>query len=598
MKRIIEEEESPISFEIKIDGRPIPDVISVQEITLDMEVNSIAGATVTILEEHISFEKTPFEHSEGDLFIPGNEIEISLGHTNKKKVVFKGVVVAQRLGVTKGEATLLITCKDKAFRMKTGRFNAIFKDQKESEMIQTLVESYEGVSLKIDKTVATVPSIMQYNCTDWDFMMMRAEVNNMMVTTHQNVLTVKHIDFTKKAEYEIEVGRDVIDMDLNLDSQMMIPELTIASWNGLAKQETEINLKIIDRLGQGNLSVTDLAEKIANPSIARHTAAPLTEKEMTLWGTAIASKTVLAKIEGTIVVPGNTKIQAGDIVSLTGFSTRFNGNAFITRVVHDVKDGDWITTLTVGAPKRFHGTLPSILDTPASGVIPASDGHQVATVLKNYDDPDKNDRILITLPSFKGKGQEDGLWARLAVPYASTNAGFFFYPEIGDEVLVTFLNNDPRFPIIVGALYNAQNTAPETPDELNQFKSITSRSGIQIRFDDDAQVLTLETPQGNSISVSDDAAAITMTDMNGNSVLLDQDGITLDSSSDIRLSARGEIKLDAGQDIDLKAQADVAIEGTNVDLKAASSFVAEGNASAELSSSGQVQIKGAIVQIN
>ena len=214
-------------------------------------------------------------------------------------------------------------------------------------------------------------------------------------------------------------------------------------------------------------------------------------------------------------------------------------------------------------------------------------GTQIATVKKTFEDPDNNFRVLVTLPSFSGTGQEEGIWARIAFPYASADAGYFFFPEVGDEVLLTFMNDDPRFPVIFGALYSAKNAAKVTPDEKNQFKSISSKSGIHITFDDEDKILTIETPEMNTIVLDDKNKSISMQDINENSIVMDESGITIKTPKDLNLSA-----------LAMSATADATLDGQSITQNAKTSFTAKGNASAELSASGQTSIKGAMVMIN
>lgn len=596
---VLKPKEGLVTFDIKINGAPIPDHIEVQEIMLDMEVNTVTTATVTILEQNkMGGAENPFKQNEGNLFVPGNEIEISLGYNTTREVAFKGVVVTQSLVVNSEEAKLLISCKDRAFNMTRGRFNANFKEQKESNIFKTIVSKYPRIKLDIEETRDEVPSIIQYNTTDWDFIAMRALANNMMITTHQNIVAIKPIDFSKEAQFDISASQFVIDLDLSLNSEQMISEVDLSAWNGQKQEETTVSLKLKDTLSQGDLTTQKLAQNISNHKILEHTTAPLTEEEMKVWGRSIESKTVLNKIKGKIVVPGTTGIIAGDLIKLSGLHARFNGKAFVSRVIHLLKEGEWITTLYVGTPARWRKTLPSVLDDIPLGKTTGVEGLQLATVLQIDGDPASENRVLVTLPTLNGVAQQDGLWSRLAGPYASKDAGFFFYPEIGDEVIVAFLNNNPRCPVIVGALHNNKNIPKEILEENNRFKSITSRSGIQIQFDEENEELHLQTPRGNRMILSDKNAAIEMTDVNGNAVTLNQDGIKLQSSSDILLSAQGEIKLDASQKIDLDTNGDVHLEGLNISLKANNEFKAEGNARAELSAGGTTTVKGSIVQIN
>jgi uncharacterized protein (DUF2345 family) len=79
---------------------------------------------------------------------------------------------------------------------------------------------------------------------------------------------------------------------------------------------------------------------------------------------------------------------------------------------------------------------------------------------------------------------------------------------------------------------------------------------------------------------------------------LNADGIVLDSPKDISITATGKITIDATGEIGMSSKADVTVEGMNVNHNANVGFVAKGNASAELSASGQTTIKGAMVMIN
>ena len=92
----------------------------------------------------------------------------------------------------------------------------------------------------------------------------------------------------------------------------------------------------------------------------------------------------------------------------------------------------------------------------------------------------------------------------------------------------------------------------------------------------------LETPNGNKITVSDDTGSIELEDENGNKATLNSDGITLESASDISITATGDVK----------------IEGTNVEIAANANFKAEGSGGAEVSTSAIAVLKGSLVQIN
>jgi type VI secretion system secreted protein VgrG len=98
----------------------------------------------------------------------------------------------------------------------------------------------------------------------------------------------------------------------------------------------------------------------------------------------------------------------------------------------------------------------------------------------------------------EGKNDEkSSCWIRVAQPMAGRRWGSSFWPRVGQEVLVDFLEGDPDRPVIIGCLYNADQMPPylgEGPDDkhkddnrLSGVKSSSTKEGKgfnEWRFDD------------------------------------------------------------------------------------------------------------------
>ncbi len=190
------------------------------------------------------------------------------------------------------------------------------------------------------------------------------------------------------------------------------------------------------------------------------------------------------------------------------------------------------------------------------------------------------------------------LWARMGNFYATSTSGSFFLPEIGDEVIIGFLDNNPLSPVILGSLYSKKNAAEITPEATNHIKGITTKSKLKITFDDEKKVTKISTPGGNTFTLDDENKAVNIVDQNSNSIKMTSSGIEIKSAKDLTLKATGKIILDATAAVSITSKADVAIEGLNINNTAKIGFVAKGNASAEISASGQTVVKGALVMIN
>jgi uncharacterized protein involved in type VI secretion and phage assembly len=195
-----------------------------------------------------------------------------------------------------------------------------------------------------------------------------------------------------------------------------------------------------------------------------------------------------------------------------------------------------------------HEASSAALDLPGTLAMAHYYGVYPATVSDNQD-PDSQGRVRVRLPwSPDAGGGTYEAWARLATTMAGGARGTWFVPEVGDEVLVCFQGGDPRWPFVMGALWNGQDAPPESMDADNNIRSIVSRSGIRITMDDTdgAVTLTLETPGGQTVSLEDAGSHITIEDANGNSCQLAPDGITISAASKLTISA-STAEIDIGQ---------------------------------------------------
>src|SRR5262249_58603542 len=88
-------------------------------------------------------------------------------------------------------------------------------------------------------------------------------------------------------------------------------------------------------------------------------------------------------------------------------------------------------------------------------------------------------------------------WVRVAQPWAGKRWGAFFWPRIGQEVVVDFIEGDPDQPIIVGSVYNADQMPPyqgkgrdskhPSDNKVCGIKSNSTMGGVgfnEWRFDD------------------------------------------------------------------------------------------------------------------
>lgn len=160
----------------------------------------------------------------------------------------------------------------------------------------------------------------------------------------------------------------------------------------------------------------------------------------------------------------------------------------------------------------------------------------------SLDDPDKRSRVQVKLLGFDAVAQQDStIWARVVAPFAGDDRGAYFLPDVGDEVFVSFVQGDARYPVILGGLWNGAAKAPADIQSggVNRYKRIKSRNGIVITLDDQSgqETLTLETPGGQTVTLKDGPGSLTLEDSNGNSIKMESAGITIQASAKVTVQA-------------------------------------------------------------
>lgn len=586
-----------LRFTIKVNGSPIKDYYPVISVKVLHEINKISFAEIVLIDGTV--ESDDFPISDSNDFIPGSDIEITAGYgDDAENPIFKGVIVKQGTKITSGAGfNLVVTCKHNAVKMTFNRKEEIYVKKTDSAVITTVTGNY-GLGSTVESTSLEHPFIFQKLATDWDFILSRAEFNGFIVTLDGSTeLVAGKPAMDAEPVLKVTFGESIISFNAELNAENQSPSIEAGGWDMknqslLVSSATEPSLN-----SQGNLGAKELSTRLSQQKLRLSSITPMEQEELKTWADGSLLMMRMGAIRGQVSFMGNAEIRTGQLIELAGVGTRFNGKAFVSAVTHTMDEGEWITQVKFGFDFRPICERTDFSYPAANGQLPAIRGLQVATVKKISEDPDSQYRIQVSIPS--GATGQDGVWARIANFYATSGAGAFFLPETGDEVVVGFLEGDPRYPVVLGSLYSpAKQPATTVADENNYIKTLTTRSKLKISFDDEKKITKIETPGGNSITLNDDDKSVEIKDQNSNQLKMSSDGISLQSGKDISIKATGNISLDATGKLTLSSQQDVAVSGMNINNSAQVGFTAKGNASAEISASGQTVVKGGLVMIN
>lgn len=567
------------TFKILSGGKEINREYQIKAISVVRSVNKITSASILIYDGDPA--KEDFEISNSEAFLPGTEIIINAGYHSNEEQIFKGIVISQNIKVYEHKSAVLrIECRDQAIKMSIGRKNKYFYESSDSDVWEEILDS-AGIQHSVSTTTLVHKQMVQFNVTDWDFLVSRAEVSGMCVYTDDGSIKITPPDLSAEPTARLLYGGNMLNFEAKLDARHQFNGINAYSWDPSKQELMEIEAAELTGSLPGNINATDLAKVIDLDHNDLHHPGQVKDAELQYWADALMLKSRLAKIQARAKIQGLSTIRPGQIVELGGVGDRFNGNAFVSAVRHEINLENWETNVEFGlSPKWFSESNDDINSALASGVIPALNGLQIGVVTALEGDPEGEGRIKVSIPTINAT--DEGIWARVATLDAGEGRGSFFMPYVKDEVILGFLNDDPRNPVVLGMVNSSNKPAAYEPNDENHERGLVTKSGMKVHFNDEKITLTISTPNGNTIHLDDEEGLINLEDEHGNRLTMNSEGITIESSKDLNLKASGDINL----------------EGTNITHSANANFKAEGTGGAEMSSSATAVLKGSMVQIN
>ncbi len=587
------------TFTVKVGGTAIPDAFRVFSLRIEKKLSRVPMANIVVLDGDASTGEFPASSS--STFVPGAEISIEAGYDNQNQLLFKGIITQQsiRIDETVGSA-LEVECYDAAIRMTVGRKSLTFSKQADSTIIASLINAYNGLEAKVVPTTTIWANQVQYYVSDWDFILARAEANGLVVNVLNGTVAVIKPDADTTSVVSVGYGNGLLAFNATMDSASQLGTATAISWD-YPTQSISSCLKVNHFAGgAGNISSQKLSSVMHTGEYPLQTSAPMEMEDLSNWSDAQLVKSNYAKIQGTAKFQGSSMVEPARYMTISGVGDRFNGDYLISGVLHELSNGNWITQVSLGLSPNWYTENPSIMAPSASGLLPGARGLFSGTVKQNSQDPDGQYRVLVSLPLFDENGP--GIWARLSNFYSTNGAGAFFLPEIGDEVVLGFMSEDPRYPIILGSLYSSPKNKPLQglePSAINGKKVMATKSGTKLEFDDEQKTISVVTPGNKKLALSDKENTISIEDENGNSIIMSNTGITIKSKKDINIEADQKINFKGTQGVTISSPGgDINIKGINISEQADSQYAAQGSETATVKGGMELTLKSAMIMIN
>jgi phage protein D len=555
-------------FAVRISGVTLTADVSqaVRRVTCETSLDTAAMFTLELNNAGLELTDSP-------LFDVGKEVEIHLGYTGDLRSMLLGEITSVSPTFPEsGAPTLTVTGYDKSHRMRHNRPpSRTFKYENDS-LIAAQIAAENLLVPVVDPAPTPRRSVTQTG-SDWELLSELAERNAFQLYVDRDEL---HFHFPRPQTEQVllQWGANLAGFAPRLSTSGQVgvqvvrgydQELaqTIVAVLPLLSLDTDLDA-LAERLGSG------IVDQLAR--LGRHVVRG--RPVSSFFDAAALAKAMLQQIqeglfEGTGSCIGLPALRAGDTVAIRGVGRRFSGTYLLSQVRHTIDEGGFRTEFDT--TQRWTSTLLQSLrgklsDTQSAAPRqPPVHGVWVATVTQTVD-PDGLGRIQVNFPELSDG--DDSTWARIATFAASGQGngtagwGGYFLPNRGDEVLVAFEHGDVDRPVVIGALWNRKSPPPVRNNAPAAVGGITTKTGMQLLFDETAgaeklvlrdkagATVTLDSTSGKEnlvVRLGTTSGEMRIEHPAGSSIVMAGDGtVTITAAKGLRLVAeQGEVSVDA-----------------------------------------------------
>jgi len=582
-----------VTFTLKVGGQPVSTQYQVASININREVNRIPSAKLILYDGDPAAQD--FTVSNEDTFKPGAVIEITVGYHSDETSLFNGIILRHSLKIRNDSSPLLILdCRDKTIRMTVARNSKYFYDTKDSDAAGTIIDAYQ-FDHEIEDTGVQHESLVQYDSTDWDFIISRMEANGKLCIVDNGKISAKKPDLSGDAVLDAVFGATILEFDADLDARNQYQGLKVSTWDYANQAIASADAEDPGFEENGNISAGDLVSVLNISAYDVFAGEEIKEDELQSLANARFQHARLSRCRGRARFRGYGQISPGDLINIGGVGERFNGKVYVSGVHHEIVNGGWKTDVQFGLSEEPFTNLAAVHSAPSANMLPSVQGLQTGVVTALENDPESQDRIRVRLPIINA--EEDGVWCRVSSLDAGNNRGMFFRPEVGDEVIVGFMNNDPRHPIVLGMVNSSAKPAPLAASDQNDEKGYVSRSGMKMIFNDADKSLVIETPAGKKVTISEADNIMKLEDENGNKITMDGSSVSIESAAAMSLKAGGDLKIEAAN-ITISPSGNFSVSAGGASISAGSGSASFSAPSVTVDGSATTTIKGGVVMIN
>lgn len=538
------------------------DMQNLVEVVVDQNIHLPGFFSIRLHDTDLKLlDEGPFELTK--------EIKIESATADGTKVtLFSGEITALAPVFKEGmNAELVVQGYHKSHRLFRSTRSKTYINKKDSDLAGEIAKAAD-LKADVEQTSTVYEHIFQHNQTDLSFLMQRAWRIGYECFVSDGKLVFRKPP-SGSAALTLTWAQELLSFHPRLTLAEQVDEVIVKGWD-VEKKEA-----ITGRASQGKLYPKVQEQKdgaawasaFGNGKLVVVDQPVIDQAEANALAAARLDELSGAFIQAEGVAFRRPDITAGQVIEIKAVGKRLSGKYLVTTAQHVYNATGLHTTFSVRGARNGLLNEQSLHNPPVErwpGAVPA--------IVTNTDDPKKWGRVKVKFPWLADDAESN--WARVLGSGAGPKAGFCTIPEVGDEVLITFVHGDFSQPYVLGGLWNGQHKLPPEVDgaaqgEKPKVRTWRSPKGHHLTIYDDADnKIEIVTAKGSQVVLDDANGKIAITSKNNQSIIIDDSGnkITIEGKSDINVNAGGNLKIQARGNMDLEANGNVNIKGSLINL--------------------------------
>jgi len=501
----------------------------------------------------------------------GQSIKISIEPSNmatQSPLIFNGIITETQLVRTSGASGgIIMNGYSPTILMEGTPHIRSFSEKSLTDIVKEVLKGYSDENIKPSVEVqkdTTLPYTVQYGESDFGFLCRIAQKKGQWMYYNGEEL---RFGKPKSKTFTLEYGRTLHSFNIEMRAKSLGFEYV--GYDPSSGETQKANSFEVNYQAQGYSKTIYESSKKMFPNTSTLLYANSVEEgnsrthlidRVTTQLQSRAADMVTAKGDSD-----ETGIRIGDVVVIKEPSFSLTGN--LLDGLQEQNFGSYLVTDIMhicDESGNYHNTFDAVPDTVSSPPygnvhsIPTAES-QPATVIAN-NDPSGLGRVQVAFAWQKGDGSNTP-WIRMINPHSGGGKGFYFVPEVGEEVLVAFESGNAEKPFVLGSMYNGAASSGYA-DDKNNLKVMQTRSGTKVIMNDEEGSVTVEDPSGNKLYMDGKGNIVVTAPKNIN---FDAgESIILNAGNNIVASAKRDISLVAGENISEMANDDYSLTASNI----------------------------------